>query len=49
MDNWYRLLTAALTKDKEEMVKQSLRLRYLTGDEEEVSNNRLWDLTALRI
>ncbi|CED82110.1 ABC (ATP binding cassette) 1 protein [Phaffia rhodozyma] len=34
MDNWFCLLRAAVSGDKAEMEKYSLRLKYLTGEEE---------------
>ncbi|KAG9111453.1 hypothetical protein FRC07_008047 [Ceratobasidium sp. 392] len=38
MDNWYMLLSAAVREDREACVEYSLKLGYLTGQENEVSS-----------
>lgn len=40
MDDWFRLLSAAIGGDKVEMEAASLRLKYLTGEENPVSGPR---------
>jgi aarF domain-containing kinase len=37
MDNWLRLLLAAAQQDKEGCLRWSLKLGYLTGEEDDVS------------
>jgi predicted unusual protein kinase regulating ubiquinone biosynthesis (AarF/ABC1/UbiB family) len=37
IDNWLRLLAAAAQQDREECVRWSLELGYLTGEEDDVS------------
>jgi aarF domain-containing kinase len=37
IDNWLRLLLAAAQKDREECLYRSLKLGYLTGEENDVS------------
>ena len=39
MDDWFRLLRAAIENDKVAMKESSLKLGYLTGEENEVSQN----------
>lgn len=39
MDNWLRLLEAGIAADKEGCIKYSLRLGYLTGEENQVGSN----------
>jgi aarF domain-containing kinase len=37
IDNWLRLLVAAAQQDREECLRWSLALGYLTGEEDDVS------------
>jgi aarF domain-containing kinase len=37
IDNWLRLLLAATQQDREECLRWSVKLGYLTGEENEVS------------
>jgi aarF domain-containing kinase len=37
MDNWLRLLLAAARQDRDECLRWSLKLGYLTGEEDDVS------------
>jgi len=37
IDNWLRLLVAAAQQDREECLRWSLELGYLTGEENDVS------------
>jgi aarF domain-containing kinase len=39
MDNWLRLLLAAAQKDREGCLRWSLKLGYLTGEENDVSHS----------
>ena len=47
MDGWYRLLSAALTDDRESMRRESIRLGYLTGEENETMRNAHIDSMVL--
>jgi aarF domain-containing kinase len=39
MDNWLRLLLAAARQDREGCLRWSLKLGYLTGEEDDVSRS----------
>jgi aarF domain-containing kinase len=50
IDNWLRLLVAAAQQDREECLRWSLELGYLTGDEDDVSPlSLLYPLRSARI
>jgi aarF domain-containing kinase len=46
MDNWLRLLQAAASEDKHACIEWSLKLGYLTGEENEVRSNPLTHLST---
>jgi len=47
MDDWFRLLRAAIENDKVAMKESSLKLGYLTGEENEVSHLLHWYIILL--
>jgi hypothetical protein len=46
MDDWLRLLQSGVDDDKERCTRYSLKLRYLTGEESEVSSPSLRSLKS---